>query len=332
VAGLGLEPERPYPELRSFAEYIKAPVIDTPKAKGCLPATHPLFAGTLGLTASDPAYEILDEADCIIALGFDVVELVKPWSQEAPLVWMAPWKNQDPHLPALHEYVGSLAPLLASLAAVSGQRADASWGEARVAAFRSRQTRQPVPQAAPGRITPQDVLRTLRENTADEVVITTDVGSHKIFTALNWQAQAPNRYFVSNGLSAMGFGVPAAIAAAASTRRPAICITGDAGMAMVIGELSLAVEMNLPLIVMMMNDNALDLIRSAQQRRDKTVYGTTFANPDYRLISAGYGVEYHRVADVEGCSAAVQSALGSKKPVLIDVQIDPTAYPTAVNR
>ena len=102
-----------------------------------------------------------------------------------------------------------------------------------MAAFRARQSEKPVPQAAPGRITPQDVLGILREQTADDVVITTDVGSHKIFTALNWPARTPNRYFVSNGLSAMGFGIPAAIAAARITRQPAICITGDAGLAMV---------------------------------------------------------------------------------------------------
>ncbi|MCJ7602934.1 MAG: thiamine pyrophosphate-binding protein, partial [Desulfobulbaceae bacterium] len=73
VVGLGLEPEKPYAALRQLAETAHAPVIVTPKAKGSLPADHPLAAGTIGLTRTDPAYEILDEADCIVALGFDVV-------------------------------------------------------------------------------------------------------------------------------------------------------------------------------------------------------------------------------------------------------------------
>ena len=110
VVGVGLEPERPYAELQWFAETIHAPLIDTPKAKGSLPANHPLFAGTIGLTATDPAYELLDEADCIIAVGFDAAELVKPWSQAAPLIWIAPWQNHDPHLASAHEYVGAMAP------------------------------------------------------------------------------------------------------------------------------------------------------------------------------------------------------------------------------
>ena len=332
VVGVGLEPERPYAEVRALAEAINAPVIDTPKAKGSIPAGHPLFVGTIGLTVGDPAYDVLDEADCILAVGFDVVELVKPWSHDAPLIWIAPWQNQRPHIASVHEYIGEMAPLLGALADTVSNSADASWGAARVAAFHAKQSQLPVHQAAAGRITPQDVLRLIREQTPDDMVITTDVGSHKIFTALNWQAQSPNRYFVSNGLSAMGFGLPAAIAAARVTGQPTVCITGDAGLAMVIGELSLAVEMNLPVIVVMMNDNALDLIRSAQQRRDKTVYGTEFHNPDYRHLAAGYDVSYFRVDDVASCEAAMTSALAANAPVLIDVQVDPAGYPTSVKK
>lgn len=143
-------------------------------------------------------------------------------------------------------------------------------------------------------------------------------------------AQVPKRYFVSNGLSAMGFGVPAAIAAARVTGEPVICITGDAGLAMVIGELSLAVERGLPLIVVMMNDGALDLIRSAQRRRGKAVFGTTFTNPDYALIAGGYGLGYRRVFNKASCEQAMQAALAANKPFLIDVQVDPSGYPTAV--
>jgi acetolactate synthase-1/2/3 large subunit len=332
VIGLGLETNHPYTELQALAETLHAPVIDTPKAKGAIPASHPLFAGTIGLTMNDPAYEILDMADCIIAVGFDVVELVKPWSQDVPLIWIAAWQNHDPYIAAAHEYVGTIAPLLGLLADSTATTVDSAWGAAQVANFRSKLAEQSLPQATDGCITPQDTLRVIRDCTPNDVVITTDVGSHKIFTALNWQAQTSNRYFVSNGLSAMGFGLPAAIAAARITQQPTICITGDAGLAMVIGELSLAVDMDLPVIVVVMNDNALDLIRTAQQRRDKPVYGTTFTNPDYALIAASYRLGYHYVNSIESCQMAIQSALLAKKPYLIDVQIDPSGYPTAVKK
>ncbi len=332
VAGLGLEPEQPYAELQALTETLQAPVIDTPKAKGAFPAKHPLFVGTIGLTVNDPAYDMLDRADCIVALGFDVVELVKPWSQNAPLIWIAPWQNHDPHIAAAHEYVGLVGPLLGALADSIQQRSNPVWGAPVVSAFHAGLAQQPPTRADAGRITPQDALRVIRDCTPDDVVITTDVGSHKIFTALNWQAQAPNRYFVSNGLSAMGFGLSAAIAAARVTQQPTICITGDAGFAMVLGELSLAVDMALPVIVVVMNDNALDLIRSAQQRRDKPVFGTIFTNPDYALVAAGFGVAYHHVDSVAACEEAIRTALKESRPCLVDIQVDPSGYPTAVKK
>lgn len=332
MVGLGLEPERPYAEIQALAEAVNAPVIETPKSKGSVSADHSLLAGTVGLTVNDPVYELIDEADCIVAVGFDVVELVKPWSQDAPLIWIAPWHNNDPHIAAAHEYAGEMAPLLGSLAESVNNQVNSSWGSSRVADFRSRQKQKPMPRTAAGRISPQDVLRVIRDHAADDVIVTTDVGSHKIFTALNWQARTPNRYYVSNGLSAMGFGLPAAMAAARIVRQPTVCITGDAGLAMVVGELSLAVEMSLPVIIVVMNDSALDLIRSAQQRLGKIVHGTTFTNPDYSLIAAGYGLNYHHVDDIRSCETALQLALSANRPCLIDVQIDPASYPTTVNK
>ena len=106
VLGLGLEPNQPYRQIRILAESLKAPVIDTPKSKGALSADHPLFAGTVGLTRDDPVYNLLDEADCVVAIGFDVVELVKPWEYEKPLIWIADCSNDDPQIACDLELVG----------------------------------------------------------------------------------------------------------------------------------------------------------------------------------------------------------------------------------
>ncbi len=137
VVGVGMEPEAAYASLREFAEATGAPIIVTPKAKGALPDDHALSAGTVGLTRTDPVYEILDEADCVVAVGFDVVELVKEWQHPAPLIWLAPWPNVDPVLPAAVELVGPLSPLLQQLS--DGEFASApDWGAARVAQFHAK--------------------------------------------------------------------------------------------------------------------------------------------------------------------------------------------------
>ncbi len=330
VAGLGLEPEGAYAQLQRLAEALDAPVIDTPKCKGALAARHPLFAGTIGLTRVDPVYELLDEADCIVAVGFDVVELVKPWRQPQPLIWLANWRNLDPAIAAEHELVGPIAPALESLAHHGVNARDAAWGRAWVARFRQAQAGRPLSVPRSGRMLPQAVLSAVRDATPDDVPITTDVGSHKIFTALAWPALYPNRYFVSNGLSAMGFGITAAIAAARTTDGPVVCITGDAGAAMVCGELALATEMQLPVIVVIMNDEALDLIRTAQIRSGRTVYGTEFRNPDYAALATAFGLDYYRVHDEAGCRAAVETAWITRRPAILDALIDPVGYPTTV--
>jgi acetolactate synthase-1/2/3 large subunit len=328
VVGLGLEPERPYTALRQLAEAIGAPVITTPKGKGGLPDDHPLAAGTIGLTRADPAYAILDEADYILAIGFDVVELVKPWHQEAALIWLAPWPNADPTLAARAECVGQLGPPLAELATAACATA-LDWGAARVARYRAALAGRELPTPAPDRMLPQSVLAVLRRVTPRDVIFTSDVGSHKILASLTWPTYTPNSFLVSNGLPSMGFGLPAAIAAGSvSNGRPVICATGDAGMAMTLGELGVLARLKLPVIVVVFHDAALDLIRAQQLRAGKPTYGTEFANPDFMRVAEAYHIDGYRVTSEAQCAAAVGAALAARRPALIEAMIDPASYPT----
>lgn len=328
VVGLGLEPERPYQALRELAEAANAPVITTPKAKGSLPDDHPLSAGTVGLGRTDPVYAILDEADCIVAVGFDVVELVKPWEQTVPLIWIAPWANEDPILPTDVELVGPMAPVLRQLAEAEF-RPSPEWGAARVATLRQALAKESLPSPAPGRMLPQSVLRALRASLPREAILATDVGSHKILAALTWPTYTPNSYLVTNGLSSMSFGLPAAVAASlALPQRPVVCLTGDGGLAMVLGELGLLARLGVTVIVVVLNDGALDLIRSQQVRAGKPVYGTEFVNPDFVSIAAAYGIDTYRVRSEEVCAEAVTSAIAAGRPTVIEAMIDPISYPT----
>jgi acetolactate synthase-1/2/3 large subunit len=328
IAGLGLEPEQPYEALQALAEALQAPVIVTPKAKGALPDSHSLSAGTVGLTRTDPVYELIDEADCILALGFDVVELVKPWEQPAPLIWLAPWPNEDPTLAAEIEFVGAMKPVLNQLSDSTFQP-DPAWGAQRVAAFRQQTAAAPLPEPAPGRLLPQTVMAIARQYLPDESPVAVDVGSHKILGSLTWPAHVPNRFFLSNGLSSMGFALPAMIAAAlAVPDQPALCLTGDAGLSMVIGELAVVAARQLPVIVVVFNDSAIDLIRSHQVRAGYPVFGTEFASPDFSRIAAAYGIEGRRVTTPAECQAAMQQAVAARRPALIEAMIDPISYPT----
>ena len=103
-------------------------------------------------------------------------------------------------------------------------------------------------------------------------------------------------------------------------------ITGDAGLAMMMGELALMVELDLPVIVVVMNDSALDLIRFAQKRKNLQVFGTEFANPDYERIAAAFGVAFARIHNRRECDVAVRDAVNSHKPALLEAMIDPQGY------
>lgn len=328
VAGLGLEPERPYRELLALAEAAHAPVICTPKAKGCVPDDHPLAAGVIGLMRTDPAYEILDRADAIIAVGFDVVELVKTWDYAAPLIWVAPWKNRDPVIKSDAEFVGPMIPVLDELAKFKWQT-DHDWGQARLALHRAKLADRKLPAAASGRMPPQQVLDAIRHATPRDVIFTTDVGSHKILSCLTWETLTPNSFFVSNGLSSMGFGLPSAIAASMiEPQRPVVCVMGDAGLLMTMGELNLLARLGTRVLVVVMNDGALDLIRAQQLKAGKPVYGTEFSNPDFVSIANAFGIQGCRVASQEECLAQVSAALARKGPTLVEAMIDPISYPT----
>ena len=184
LVGLGLDLQGCHAELLALAEASKAPVISTPKAKGAIPAAHELAAGVIGLTRADPVYELLKEADCLLMVGLDVVELVRPWqgagphppapssrlrrepfsgrggddaSQKAPLIWLAPWANADPQLPVATEFTGVMAEVLRQLTKASGS-AEASWGAARVARLRESLAERRFPLPAPGRMSPRALL------------------------------------------------------------------------------------------------------------------------------------------------------------------------------
>ncbi len=328
LAGLGLEPERPYVALRALAEAAQAPVVVTPKAKGALPDDHALAAGTIGLTRTDPVYALVDEADCLIAVGYDVVELVKPWQHPAPLIWAATWQNRDPVIPAAVEVVGSLQNMLTALAQGPFDAAP-HWGSTRVASFHAATHTQPPTEPTPGRMLPQAVLAALRRHAPADAFLTVDVGSHKIHSSLQWPALMPNRFLVSNGLSCMGYALPAAIGAAlAAPGTHALCLTGDAGLAMTLGELGVLSRCDAPVTVVVLNDGAIDLIRSHQKRAGKPVFATEFAPLDFTQAAQAFALPAQRVSDEAQLDAALQDQLNRARPALIEVMLDPASYPT----
>jgi thiamine pyrophosphate-dependent acetolactate synthase large subunit-like protein len=127
----------------------------------------------------------------------------------------------------------------------------------------------------------------------------------------------------------MGFALPATIGASlALPDQPVVCFTGDAGLSMVVGELGVLAGLDLPVIVVVLNDAAIDLIRSHQVRSGYPVFGTEFTPPNFAQIGAAYGIASYRVATEAELSETIRQAVASGRPALIEAMIDPISYPT----
>ena len=328
IVGLGLEPEGPYAELRGFAERLGAPVLATPKAKGAFPASHPLGSETIGLTRTDPGYDLIAEADRVIAIGMDVVEVVRPWSIEAPVLWIAPWHDKIGAATAEQALIGPLGPTLDDL---TGRLPESrsGWGADRAAHYRRarrRRNRDAADRASAGTIAPQTVLREAQAALPADAVIATDVGSHKILAALEWDAELPNRYLVSNGLSAMGFGPASASGAALAGHAPVLCLTGDAGLLMCAGGLATLAQLSTPVLMVVLVDGALDLIRAHQRRSGAEPFGTEFPAPDVERIGAAFGLPAATVDAATSLRAELARGLERRGASVIGVRIDPECY------
>ena len=328
VVGLGARDASLRTSVQAVAGSLQAPIVATPKAKGIVPDSHPLAAGVIGLTRTDPVYELLEQADLVIAVGFDVVELVLPWEFDGPLVWVAGWPNVDPPLPADVELVGDVSVHLDALA----ERAELAqgWSDTHFHAFRRDRTVPAPKTTADGRVSPQAVMRSLRRHADLNALMTVDVGSHKIHFSLDWPTHDVSGFLLSNGLSCMGFGLAGAIGAATlDPGRQVICVIGDGGLAMCAGELGLLKELDPNVKVVVMQDQALDLIRVAQLRVGSPVHGTEYgASVDHAKLAAAYGIPALRVTDGSSLDDAVRAACDQSGPYLVEVMLDPVSYPT----
>jgi acetolactate synthase I/II/III large subunit len=186
----------------------------------------------------------------------------------------------------------------------------------------------PAHPALPARgLSPLAVTRCLRDLFPPETIVTTDVGSIKLIVSQAWRSTEPMTFLESNGLSAMGYGLPAAMAASlAMPGRPVLCTIGDGGFSMVFADLETCVRRRIAFTTVVYNDNALSLIQAAQRRRGHVDYGVRYGSVDFAAASAALGAWSRRVATLEELAAAVKDARGVEVPAVIEVLIDPTEY------
>jgi len=306
-----------------FAERLGAPVFASLAAKGTLPENHPLAMGTFRGAAAEE--EILGKSDLLVLVGFDVVELFAPghWIHPQPVVMLDEVAHIDDVIRPAVEVVADLAGLLRTLA--GSVQSTEGWNTEDLSSYRAMR-RTPL-YAKDSGLMPGAVVRIARECLPDNGIMTADAGSHKVLASDTWETRRPRGFLTSSGLGAMAVGLPAAMAAKLTEPgTPVLCLTGDGGFLMRLGDLETAVRVGLPIVVVVFNDGYLNLIKIKQDSRNFQRLGTDFGATDYTAVARGLGFEATRVNSEGALKEALDVAISSGGPWVIDAVINSDGY------
>lgn len=319
--------------LRQMVADGNVPVLTTYKARGVVPDSSPNVAGVVtGATIEAP---VLEAADLIVGVGLDPVELIPgAWPYAAPVLLLGSWGVDD------SSFFGDrvVAEVFGDLAAILGELAGdltTDWPEGTGRAHRREADRRllAAAPAPPAGLTPQDVVTVARRAAPAGTIATVDAGAHMLVAVPLWAVDEPHELLVSSGLATMGFALPAAVAAAlVRPKQHVICFTGDGGLGMVLAELETVARLGLKVVVVVFNDATLSLIAIKQRAEGHGgPNAVRYAPTDFAGIAAGCGLASSRISDVESYERAVQAALATDGPTLLDVAVDPSGYPAVLD-
>lgn len=315
--------------LRAWLERWNLPVAVTPKVKGLVDETRPNFVGVVGGMSLDALMvEALNHSDMLIGLGFDPVEIDRRWHAELPISWFLESPMATGILPSGDLHLCDHAGLLDELAREDAPRV---WDDPFAA---TRERRQAVAtgdgitdDTADDTVPPTEIVRALASIMPANTIVTTDVGSHKYLFGQFWPSREPDTFFMSNGLSGMGYGLPAAIGAKlARPDAPVLAAIGDGGFSMNSQELETAKRYGAEIIVVVLRDNSYSLIRHAQASRGLPHYGVDFAPIDTVRTAEACGFAAARVSSGDELAERVAAAVGRGEGLVVEVPVDVNDY------
>ena len=176
-------------------------------------------------------------------------------------------------------------------------------------------------------LNPTDVMNVVRAQMPRDTVVSADVGSHKLLVGQGWTTYAPRTLLMSNGLSSMGFSLPAAIAAKlVHPDKPVVCFIGDGGLAMVQGELRVAASLKIDPVVVVFCDNSLNRIELKQMARRYPSWGTVIDASDMSLLARAMGCDGVNVDSVKSLEGVLAAPRAQDRPLVIGARIDPAQY------
>ena len=323
-------------EIIKLAETCSIPVVYTVMGKGAFPDNHVLNCGMLGMHGTAYANYAIHECDLLIAVGvrFDdrVTGKIETFAPDANVIHIDVdpaeiGKNRKMKDVVDIPIVGDAKSVLTELnEKVNGKKcASEKWVE------QIEEWKKQYPLDLPKNkeyISPQQILLALNKYFKD-AVYTVDVGQHQMWTAQYLEINKPRRWCSSSGLGAMGYGFPAALGAKAAVKDlklniPVVAITGDGGFQMNFQELGTMVSHDLPVVIVLFNNNNLGMVRQWQELfydRHYSYIDWGAGSPDYVKLVEAFGVKGIKVTDPKDVESAVQEASKTKKPILLEFQL-----------
>ena len=169
-------------------------------------------------------------------------------------------------------------------------------------------------------------MRHVREVLSQSDILTLDNGIYKLWFSRLYKTYRPNTFLLDNALATMGAGLPTGIAAKMlRPERNVLAVTGDGGFMMNSRELETALRYNVPLVVLVLNDNAFGFIKWEQQAKGYTSFGLDYTNPDFVKYAESYGAVGMKVGEGDNLSELLRKAFSLKTVVLIECPIDYSA-------
>jgi acetolactate synthase-1/2/3 large subunit len=339
-SGGGVSLSKAHKELTELAVKMQIPVTSTLMGLGGFPGTHSLWLGMLGMHGTFRANMAVSDCDLLIAVGvrFDdrVTGKVDEFAPNAKIVQIdidptSIQKNIAVHVPVVGDCKVSLTELntLADKHDWSGlEKKRKPWLDQ----IDNWKKTTPLAYKQTDVIKPQYVIETLYELTGGDAVISTEVGQNQMWAAQYYQLKEPGHFITSGGLGAMGFGLPAAIGAqVGAPHKQVVDIAGDGSIQMNIQELATAVQYNLPVKVVILNNGFLGMVRQWQELFYKRRYSSTkFVHaPDFVKLAEAYGAVGLRAKKPEEVASVLKQGLECNKPVIMDFIVEPeeSVYP-----
>ena len=333
-AGHGVLISHAYEELAQLAEKAQIPVAPTLLGIGSFPTDHYLNMGMSGMHGWAHSSLAIDEADLLISLGmrFDdrITGRLKDFAPNAKIVHVDVDPSEiDKNVRATAPVVGNVKQVLRQLLPLVESNVHMDWLR-RVDALRSEHPPMLIRQT--DGLLPQYVLRSLTEATQGRAIIVTGVGQHQMWAAQFCAFAEPNTLITSGGLGSMGYEVPGALGAKMGRPDKTVwSIAGDGGFQMTMCDLATAVENNIDVKFAIFNNGSLGMVHQWQDLfYDKDYFATVYSgNPDFVKLAEAYGIPGVRVTSKDQVAGAIQQAMETPGPAVIDFVVTPeeNVYP-----